>query len=303
MEFRQLRYFVAIAEEASVSAASRRLNVSQPPVTRQIKLLEQELGVTLFHRTAKGVTLTDVGVAFVDDARRMLELKQSAAVRCREIQQGVLGTLRVGYFGTAIYRIIPYAIRRFKELRPGVDIVIERTNKDEQVARILDGRLDVGFARYYSPPSQLEVVTVEREPLYLAVNAAMQGSVVNAAAQAIGFCQPLVLFPEAGRPNFSDEVLRLLRVLRVSPKTIITAEDVSAALAMVAIGNADCIVPESVAQISWPGVSFTKIGDAAAVSAVNCIYHRNKRAAVVDAFLASFSSDDHESGPLPLPEQ
>nr|WP_232355766.1 LysR family transcriptional regulator [Burkholderia sp. M701] len=111
MEFRQLRYFVAAAEEGNVGAAARRLHISQPPVTRQIQALEQHLGVLLFERGARGVRLTPAGAAFLEDARRMLELGRTSVDRSRAASRGEIGQPDVGYLGTAIYQTVPACSR------------------------------------------------------------------------------------------------------------------------------------------------------------------------------------------------
>ena len=99
MQLRQIEYFIAVAEEGNFSAAALRLHISQPPITRQIHKLEEELGVTLLNRTPKGTIPTPAGQIFLDDTRRILAHISRATERCRATQRGELGTLEVGYFG------------------------------------------------------------------------------------------------------------------------------------------------------------------------------------------------------------
>ncbi len=103
MELRQIRYFIAVAEENSFSEASRRLFVSQPPISRQVRRLEEELGVRLFERNQKGVELTAAGAAFLEEARQILTHTRLAAERSQAAGQGQIGKLEIGYFGSPIY--------------------------------------------------------------------------------------------------------------------------------------------------------------------------------------------------------
>lgn len=293
MEFRQLRYFVAVADEANLTAASRKLHVSQPPVTRQIKQLEMELGVTLLKRSSKGVQLTAAGQTFLAEARRLLELSSIAAENCKAAEAGEIGHLDVGYFGSTIYTVIPRSLRDFRAQQPRVSVRIERASKEEQISRLRDGRLGVGFARYYSVEPDLEAICLCEERLFLATPSKSDcGTTIDQISKKKS---TLIVFPQVGRPSFADEVLKLIGALNCQPGMIEAAEDVFAALAMVLIDDAVCIVPESVAQLRWPDLIFTPIEHEMAISPVNCIYLKHGRPAVVDVFLNSIMQNTHTS--------
>lgn len=292
MEFRQLRYFVAVAEEANLTAASRRLHVSQPPVTRQIRQLEDELGVTLFVRSSKGVALTPAGVSFLAEARRLVALSQNAIDRCRAADRGEIGNLDVGYFGSTIHTVVPTTIRRFRDRYPEVAVRIHRAGKAEQIAKLRDGRLGVGFARFFPLEPDLASVRLADEPLWLAA-AENRGDVASADRCSIKEIEgrPLILFPQGDRPSFADHVLALLSSYEVSPSDITMAEDVFVALAMTMVSGALCIVPESVARLKWPQLEFRPIADEGASAPVSCLFLKARRSPVVDAFLECFDSE------------
>ncbi|HEV7436005.1 MAG TPA: LysR family transcriptional regulator [Pseudorhizobium sp.] len=292
MELRQLRYFLAVAEESNVTAASRRLHVSQPPLTRQIRQLEQELKVTLFTRTSKGVQLTDAGKALLTEARRLLILAEAAKQRSQAAQRGELGRLDIGYFGSTIYSVVPSAIRRFSEAMPDVAVRIHRAGKAEQIAQLRDGRLGIGFARHYSPEPDIECMCVAEEKLFLAAKADNSGYEGEANPVSLQMIEgrSLVVFPHRDRPSFADQVLGILADERLQPKGIETAEDVFAALAMTMTSDSLCVVPESVARLNWPELQFLPIVDIDASSPVNCIFLRKDRSSVVEAFLATLQA-------------
>jgi DNA-binding transcriptional LysR family regulator len=292
LEFRQLRYFVAVAEEGNLTTAARRLHVSQPPITRQIRQLEEELRVELLVRSSKGVQLTEAGQLFFLEAKRLLEISHAAVEKSRAAQAGDVGRLDIGYFGSTIYTVVPQLVRNFLKARPNITVRIQRAGKDEQIARLRDGQLGIGFARYYSVEQDIQTIRVGEERLYIAERVDL--GLPEAAADNIEKVggRPLIVFPQQGRPGFADEVLRFLMAVGVQPSGMDSAEDVFAALAMVLVSDSLCIVPESVAKLAWPGVKFSPIAHAAAVSPISCIFLREGRPPVVNAFLASLAGSD-----------
>jgi DNA-binding transcriptional LysR family regulator len=291
VEFRQLRYFVAVAEEGNLTAAARRLHVSQPPITRQIRQLEEELRVELLVRSSKGVQLTEAGQLFFVEAKRLLNISHAAVEKSRAAQAGDVGRLDIGYFGSTIYAVVPQLVRNFLKVRPNITVRIQRAGKDEQVARLRDGQLGIGFARYYSVEQDIQTIRVGEERLYIAERLDLGLPEFADSIEKVGG-RSLIVFPQQGRPGFADEVLRFLMTIDVQPSAIDSAEDVFAALAMVLVSDSLCIVPESVAKLAWPGIQFSRIAHAAAVSPISCIFLRGGRSPVVNAFIASLAGDD-----------
>lgn len=208
MEFRQLHYFIAVADEANLTAASCRLHVSQPPITRQIKQLEEELGARLFRRSSKGVQLTAAGVAFLTEARRLVQIAQAAREKCRAADRSEIGQLDVGYFGMIIHAAIPRAIRRFQDALPNVAVHIRRASKAEQYAQLRDGRLGVGFARHYLLQADLDTICVSHERLFVTSRV---GHPLNPEGKPFSLSrldgQAPVVFPRGSRPTFADQIL------------------------------------------------------------------------------------------------
>src|SRR5580704_7940523 len=147
MELRQLRYFIAVAEELHFRRAAERLHISQPPLSQQIRALEDELGFVLLTRTRRRVQLTPAGEAFLRDARIVLAELESAVATARRIDAGQTGRLRVGFVGSALLSIVPGTVERFRASRPGVAIELrERSTVDQQRA-VAAGVVDVGLVR------------------------------------------------------------------------------------------------------------------------------------------------------------
>ena len=163
-ELRQLRYFVAVAEEGSLTRAAARLHIAQQSLSQQVRSLEAQLGVTLFERSSRGVALTDVGTVLLREARPVLARAERAAEAVRRAARGEQGELRVGFLGSVANYFMPPVVRTFRERHPGVTLHAEDLTIAALVAGLRDGTLDAGLSR---PPlvDDLATEVVLREPV------------------------------------------------------------------------------------------------------------------------------------------
>src|SRR5581483_3348430 len=148
MELRHLRYFVAVAHEGHITRAAEKLHIQQPPLSQQIRALEQEIDAQLFLRHARGVTLTDAGRSFLGDAEAILAQADHAKIRARRTARGEVGRIAVGFTTSAPFHpLVARAIREFRERRPDVSFVLEELGSGELLSGLRDERLDVAFIR------------------------------------------------------------------------------------------------------------------------------------------------------------
>ena len=147
MELRHLRYFIAVAEELHFRRAAERLHMSQPPLSQQIRQLEEEVGAQLLTRNQRKVELTAAGAAFLVRAREILDAVEDAARQARRVQRGEVGRLAVGFVGSAMYSFVPELLRGFREQAPDIALRLHELGTTEQLRQLDDGRLDVGFLR------------------------------------------------------------------------------------------------------------------------------------------------------------
>lgn len=287
MELRQLRYFVAVAEEGSFGAAANRLSVSQPPITRQIHKLEDEIGVSLFRRTAKGAELTAAGHALLEDARSTLAGVSRAAERSRAAQRGELGTVELAYFGSPIYRVVPAILQAFRRTLPNVSVSLHRMSKDEQFDALRAGKIHIGFGRYYHPEPDIAVEEVLKEGVAVAVPESLTKDPPEKSRLSLFEKFPVILYPRAGRPNFADEVVGAVKRAGITPKVAAVTEDVRSALTLTAAGVGLAVVPGSVVGFNWYGVRFLPLDMLHTACSVDCAYRKSDTSPLLRAMLAT----------------
>lgn len=292
MDLRHLRYFVAVAEEENIGRAAARLHISQPPLTRQIQQLEEELGVTLFTRTPRGMELTQAGELFLEEARNIRALVEQATERAQRAGQGKLGRLDVGIFGSAILDAIPKLLLAFRNRYPDVKVVLHTMTKAEQIEALRQRRISVGFNRMLAPLADLEIKQVTTETLLLAVPAEHP----LAAQPVIRFGElqdhPMVLFPTGARPSFIDKVIGLCADSGFQPLISQEVGDAVTGVALVAGGFGVCLVPDSATTLQFPGVVYRQLADTPPNFCVDlsCIYRKDDQSPILAAFLATVDS-------------
>lgn len=287
MDLRHLRYFIAVAEEQNIGRAAARLHISQPPLTRQIQQLEEELGVLLFTRTPRGMELTPAGELLLDEARNIRALVEQATERTQRAGQGKLGRLDIGIFGSAIIDIIPKLLEAFRSAYPDVKVVLHSMNKNEQIEALRQRRISVGFNRIITPLPDIASELVTTESLLLAVNAnhpLAEKTVVPFQSLAD---HPLVLFPTGSRPGLIDKVFGLCQQVGFVPQVSQEVGDVISAVALVARGFGTCLVSQSTSVLTLPGVVYRPLSGLPENAQIDlsCIFRADDHAPILEAFL------------------
>lgn len=285
MDLRHLKYFIAVAEELNIGRAALRLHISQPPLTRQIQQIEEELGVQLLIRTPRGVELTQAGEMFLQEARNIRSLVEQAVERTKRAGQGELGRIDIGIFGTGILSAIPKLLQIFRDDHPDVRVVLHTMSKDEQIEALRQKRISVGFNRIVAQQHDLTCELIIQERLYLAVNQSHPLSRQGSVAFADLGKYPLVLFPTGARPNFVDRVIELCRNAGFVPEISQIVGDAVTGVALVASGFGITVVPESVITLSPPGIVYLPFADAQPATVdLSCIYRKDDQSPILQAF-------------------
>jgi len=286
MEFRQLKYFIAVAEELNIGRAATRLHISQPPLTRQIQQLEEEFGAQLFLRTARGVELTQAGETFLRDARNIRDLMEQAIERAREAGQGKQGKMDIGIFGSGILDVIPKVLHAFRASHPNVQIALHTMSKKEQIEALRQHRISAGFNRLLAPLPDISSEPVQMESIMVAVSESHPLAAKPAILLKELANQPLILFPSGARPSFIDKIWSLCAGEGFEPQVAQEVGDAPTSVALVAAGFGLSLVPEAATSLSVPGVVYRRLANAPdAVVDLSCIYRTDDESPILLAFL------------------
>lgn len=246
MDIRQLKYFVAVADTRNFTRASERLHIAQPPLSRQIQLLEEELGVQLILRNSRPLRLTDAGRMFYEQALQIINRLDQLKTATRQIGLNQRRTLSIGFVASTLYGGLPMLVRKLRQGYPDVDIQLVELTSMQQFAALKSGRIDVGFGRIRSNDATVARTVLREERLVLAIPL---GTPLAAQAGRIGLGelngQRLIVYPKEPRPSFADHVLSLLRDQGIRPAEVHEVREIQTALGLVAAESGLCLIPAS----------------------------------------------------------
>ncbi len=287
MDLKQMRYFLAVAEERNFTRAAERLHMAQPPLTRQVQALEEDIGAALFVRSTKGVSLTEAGQALLAEAPNLLALAQRAKERALLASEGQSGRLDIGIFGSGVLDVIPRILARFHADRPEVRIVLHNLTKHEQVQALRERRISVGFNRLVPAEDDLVVEEVLRESMTVALPAQHPLATRDAVSIPDLSEQPLILYPRLPIAGLAQQVMQAFNreksVLRVEQEV----EDVLTAIALVAGGFGACVTTASTTSLQLPGVVYRPlISKHLREIELSCLYRRSDESPVLAAFVS-----------------
>ena len=278
MDLRQLRYFVAVAEEGHMTRAAARLGIQQPPLSLQIKTLETQLGMPLFHRHPKGVALSDGGRLFLAEARRILQDMDAMTERMARIARGQQGQLAIGFTSSAAaHAFMPEALRACRSRFPDIELVLSEDNAAEITEAIAASRLHAGFLRVpVSRPAGVALETLLNEPAVVAVpvdhHLAQRGKAAVALKDLDG--ENLILVRRPGAPGLYANLLALCAAQGVRPKVVAEVERMMTNLNLVAAGGGITVVPASMQGAHPQAIVYLPLAAAAKLDAPLTLAYR-----------------------------
>jgi DNA-binding transcriptional LysR family regulator len=293
MELRHLRYFVAVAEELHFGRAAERLHIAQPPLSRQIRDLERELGTPLFERGTRGVTLTVAGRAFLPEARLTLAQAERAQRTAQRAAAGEIGRLRVGFVEAATDAgILPDVLGFFRLHLPNIGLSLFEMDAAQQADALREGRIDVGVL--HSPPAGAEqwlhVERVYGDRIVAAVPATHALARRTRLALADLAPEPFVLFPRSSAPALHDDLIARCRRLGFSPRIAQEAAGWHTVAGLVSAGVGVAFVPRSIAQLQRPGVAYRALRGLSVEMGVFAAWRRGERSPVRDRFVTALKA-------------
>ena len=293
MELRHLRYFVAVAEELNFGRAAERLRMAQPPLSRQIRDLEREVGAALFERVPRGVELTPAGRAFLPEARLTLAQAERAQRSAQRAAKGETGRLRVGFVEAATHSgILPDVLSFFRAHLPGVGLSLFELDPLRQAEAFQEGRIDVGIL--HSPPLDaarwLRVEPIYSEPVILALPKSHALAGRSRLALASLADESFVGFPRVVAPEIYDDIIASCRRAGFSPRIVQEAAGWHTLASLVSAGVGVGVVPRSIAEFQQAGVVYRTVRALDVEMSLAAVWKRAERSPVRERFVAALKA-------------
>jgi DNA-binding transcriptional LysR family regulator len=245
IEFSQLRCFVAVAEELHFHRAAARLNMTQPPLSRQIQQLEHMLGIVLLLRGNRAVQLTPAGEAFLRDAKRMLHMAESAALHARRIAHGQAGQVAIGFTAASGYGFLPRLARLIRTRLPEIELTLREMISQDQAEALQTGWIDLGLLRPGPVLPGIRTTRVQQEPLLLALGQAHPLASRRAIRIAELAGEALITYPPVEGRYLHDLIFGLFQVSGVTPTRVQYVSQTHSILALVGAGLGVALVPQA----------------------------------------------------------
>ena len=258
----QLISFCTVAEMGNIGRAAEKLNISQPPLSRQIAQLERDLGTTLFTRNAKGMKLTFAGEQFFKDSRAVLRMMQQACHNVQAASEGQMGLIKLGATMYASYSVVPQIVMQHRIKHPCIDLQFQEMIPTELSAALEEGRLDVAISFSEVTTSAISSLELLREPLIVALPADHpQATAENFTLKSLAD-DPFIIVPRPMSPLLYDRIFNQCLKAEFSPEIGIEVSVQQTIVNFVAHGLGVAIIPASMAAAQIRGVSYRKIADA-----------------------------------------
>ncbi|MCY1416667.1 HTH-type transcriptional regulator BenM [compost metagenome] len=265
MELRHLRYFRVLAQTLNFTRAAERLHIAQPPLSRQIRQLEETLGVELLERS-RPLRLTEAGRFFHEQSAALLDQLEQIAEGTRRIANSERQWLRIGFAPSTLYDLLPELIRQLRR-NEEMELGLQEMITLQQVEALKAGRIDVGFGRIHIKDPAIEQVLLREEPLVVALPCGhpLLGQPLDLKRLAD---EPFVLYPANPRPSYADHIMALFTAQGVNIKVIQWTNELQTALGLVAAGLGITLVPASVQSQHRADIVYAPLSEKTAVSPI-----------------------------------
>lgn len=268
MELRHLRYFCIVAEELNLTRAAERLHMAQPPLTRQIKQLETELGTQLFRRSSRGLALTPTGQFFHEHALQILEKVDTTITATRRMSRSKRELFGIGFVPSVFYGQLPLLVRGLRQ-KDDAELTLVELTTVQQIQALKAGRIDIGFGRLQIDDPEVEQEVLFEEPFIAALPSGhpLEGTTPTLTELA---AYPLILFPATPRPSLADIVLGLFRRRGLKVHIAQEANEMQTALGLVASDLGVTLVPEQVSRLQRDGIVYVRLAEKHITTPIIC---------------------------------
>lgn len=270
MELRHLRYYIVVAEQLHFGRAAKLLNISQPPLSNQIKHLEEEIGVQLLIRNNKEVRITPAGQHFLEAAKNCITTLDKEIAFTQRIAQGKEGTISIGFSGTMSFHLIPSIVKDFKRSHPGIDIRLQQLTTHNQVVGLIHGTIDIGFLVVPVLDKRINNITILEEHFVACLPKSHPLATCSQVIDVSKLCdENWVMTPREAGHGYYDAIMSLCKEQGFIPNVIQTAQEQQTLVALVAAEIGVTLLPHSATYIKNDHVVYKEINsDVKKVSAM-----------------------------------
>ncbi len=288
MELRQIRYFQCVARELSFTKAARLLHIAQPPLSRQIKMLEDELGVALFERLGRGIQLTDAGRYFLDQTETMTQRLEETVNATRRIGRNERTWFGVGFVPSTLYGHMPAVIRELRQMNSQVEIGLVEMTTLQQFDALKSGRIDIGVGRIILNDDEIERLVLTDESLVVALPISHPLAKKNSLRLQDILNEPLILYPARPRPSYADHVLDLYKQKGLTPQVVQEVNELQTAIGLVTAGIGISLVPDSVRRLHRDDVIYVNLKEQGFTSPIMLSWRKNDQSAFLRKAIGLF---------------
>ncbi len=260
MELRHLRYYIVVAEQLHFGRAAKLLNISQPPLSNQIKNLEEEIGVQLLIRNNKEVRITPAGQHFLEAARKCIATLDKEIAFTQRIAQGKEGSISIGFSGTMSFHLIPSIVKDFKRSHPGIDIRLQQLTTHNQIVGLIHGTIDIGFLVSPIADKRIDNITILEEHFVACLPKSHSLATTNQEVDVSELSnENWVMTPREAGHGYYDAIMALCKNQGFKPNVIQTAQEQQTLVALVAAEMGVTLLPYSATYIKNDHVVYKAI--------------------------------------------
>lgn len=283
MELRHLKYFLEITYDMNMTKAAERLHMSQPPLSRQIRQLEEELDVQLFDRSNKQLQLTPAGQFLQNKVKNILSTIEEIKSATHRIGESGKVWLNIGFVPSTLYGFLPEIIRHYSKVKE-VEIGLSEYMTTHQIIALNSKDIDVGFGRIVIDHPKIKHEIVLEEPLFAVFPKGHPLARRSSVPLSMLVKENLILYPAYPRPSYADEVMNIFSKRNLKPKIFQEVKEVQTALGLVASGIGISIVPRSVQKMR-PDVIYVTLSDKSITSPVVMMYRADDHSEILQQFI------------------
>jgi DNA-binding transcriptional LysR family regulator len=283
--FKEIKYFIAVSEELNFRKAAKKLNISQPPLSQQIKLLEEKIGFKLLNRDKSHVSLTLAGNKFLRDSYDITSKIKRSILIGKKISRGEIGTLRIGFSTLASFYILPEVISKFYKSYKGVELQLKEMRTENIIKEILDKKIDLGFAGKKIISKDIKSISLYKEKIILAINKNNPLSKKKNISISDIKNENFILFPKSkGAVGLYDKIIEFCKKANFEPKVIQEAYELEVILGLVSGGMGIALIPENSGKLYLNNIIFKKFKENSPISEIYLLIRTNEEDSIVKNF-------------------